>query len=162
MKLKMPMPWVPLPQMAIASPPPAAEPTRPIAIVSQTGIGSGPGTARRARLPVMNPNSMIMRMEPNTCPIEFRAHQAALLQRAGLTAARAELARPLIGRRQVGASESLGRCLRRGRDELAAQILDLVTELRGVLEAQLLRRREHLLLELDDQLLELGRRHALD
>jgi hypothetical protein len=37
-----------------------------MATVSQTGIGSGPGTASRARLPVMKPNSMIMRIEPST------------------------------------------------------------------------------------------------
>ena len=43
-----------------------------------------------------------------------------------------------------------------------AQRLDLVAQLRGVLEAQLLGRREHLLLERDDELLDLLARHALD
>ena len=66
MKEKIPIPCVPLPQMPIAIAPPAADPTSPIATVSQTGIGSGPGTASRARLPVMKPNSMIMRIEPST------------------------------------------------------------------------------------------------
>src|SRR5262249_17736690 len=122
----MPIPWVPLPQMPIASPPPTADPTRPIATVSQTGIGSGPGTAQRARLPVMNPNSMIIKTEPST------------------------------------ALKSLCRGLRSGRNELAAKIFDLVAQLGGVLEAELLGGGEHLLLELDDQLLELRRRHAFD
>jgi hypothetical protein len=57
---------VPLPQMAIAIAPPAAEPTRPIATVSQTGIGSGPGTASRARPPVMKPKNMTRMIEPST------------------------------------------------------------------------------------------------
>src|SRR3954447_5242015 len=35
-------------------PPPISVPTSPIRIVSQAGIGSGPGTANRARAPVMN------------------------------------------------------------------------------------------------------------
>ena len=45
--------------------------------------------------------------------------------------------------------------------EVSAQLLDLVAELGGVLEPELLSRREHLLLELDDQLLDLLGRHAL-
>src|SRR5438046_7684590 len=36
-------------------PPPIADPPRPMKIVSQTGIGSGPGTAQRASAPKMNP-----------------------------------------------------------------------------------------------------------
>src|SRR5207245_3890814 len=47
-------------------------------------------------------------------------------------------------------------------EQLAPQLLDLVAELRRVLEAQLLRRREHLLLQLDHQTLELLARHPLD
>src|SRR3954447_26466326 len=42
------------PTIAYAIPPPIAVPTRPISRVSQTGMGSGPGTANRARAPVMN------------------------------------------------------------------------------------------------------------
>ena len=45
--------------------------------------------------------------------------------------------------------------------QVAAQLAQLVAQLRGVLEAQLLGRREHLLLELDDQPLELVRRQLL-
>ena len=47
--------------------------------------------------------------------------------------------------------------VRRRGLELAAELLDLVTELRRILEAQLLGGGEHLLLELDDQLLHLVR-----
>src|SRR4051794_4705465 len=39
--------------------------------------------------------------------------------------------------------------------QLAAQLADLVAQARGVLEAQVVGRRQHLLLELDDRLLEL-------
>src|ERR1043166_1908133 len=108
------------PQIAIAIAPPPTEPASPIATVSQTGIGSGPGTASRARPPVMKPEIRIRMTVPST-----------------------------------GAS-ILGRCRRaRGRDELAPELLDLVAQLGRVLEAQFLRRGEHLLLELDDQPLEL-------
>ena len=44
--------------------------------------------------------------------------------------------------------------------QLAPQLADLVAQLGGVLEAQLLGRGEHLLLELDDRRLDLGRRHV--
>src|SRR6185437_5058491 len=46
--------------------------------------------------------------------------------------------------------------------QLAPQLLDLVAELRRVLEAQLLRGDVHLFLERDDELLELLARHAFD
>src|SRR5436305_13458399 len=45
------------------------------------------------------------------------------------------------------------------RRQVAAQLLDLVPELRRVLEPQLLGRLEHLLLERDHQLLEIVPRH---
>ena len=45
--------------------------------------------------------------------------------------------------------------------QVAAQLAQLVAQLRGVLEAQLLGGREHLLLELDDHPLELVLRHLL-
>src|SRR5712691_5701822 len=112
------------PQIAAAIAPPPHEPARPIVTVSHTGIGSGPGTARRASAPVTKPSTMIAMTEP------------------------------IIG-------GSLGRSLGRG-DELAPERLDLVAQLRCVLEPQLLRGGEHLLLQLDDQLLELARRHAFD
>ena len=48
------------------------------------------------------------------------------------------------------------------RLELAPQLLDLVPQLGGVLEAELLGRREHLLLERDRELLHLGPIQALD
>src|SRR5919202_4397762 len=48
------------------------------------------------------------------------------------------------------------------RVQLAPQILDLVPELGGVLEPQLLGRREHLLLERDHEPLELLGAHAFD
>src|SRR5262245_21157298 len=57
-----------------------------------------------------------------------------------------------------GLRGSLGR--RRGLVELSAQVADLVAQLRRVLEPQLLRRREHLLLERDDRLLDLVRLHV--
>src|SRR5690348_884918 len=60
--------------------------------------------------------------------------------------------------RSPGVNISAGR----DRQQLAAQLLDLVPELRGVLEPQLFRRGEHLLLERHYQPLELLRRHALD
>src|SRR6266536_1618048 len=44
--------------------------------------------------------------------------------------------------------------------QLPPQVLDLVPELGGVLETQLLGGGEHLLLELNHELLELGRRHS--
>src|SRR5687768_9238257 len=46
--------------------------------------------------------------------------------------------------------------------ELAPQALDLVAQLRGVLESQLVRRQEHLLLELDHGPRDLLRAHGLD
>src|SRR6266536_49198 len=61
MKEKSPIACVPRPQSASAIPPPPAEPASPIAIVSQIGIGSGPGTASRASPPVKKPNTMIDR-----------------------------------------------------------------------------------------------------
>ena len=51
---------------------------------------------------------------------------------------------------------------RRRPGELAPELLDLVPELRGVLEAQLLGGEVHLLLEGDDELVELVARHPLD
>src|SRR5947208_1546474 len=39
------------PNQAAAIPAPTQEPARPISTVSQNGIGSGPGTAQRARAP---------------------------------------------------------------------------------------------------------------
>src|SRR4029077_18190657 len=58
---------------------------------------------------------------------------------------------------------SSGRSLRRReRRQLPAQLLDLVAQLGGILEAELLRGREHLELEVDDHLLELLARHPLD
>src|SRR5262245_47221565 len=51
---------------------------------------------------------------------------------------------------------------RRQRLELATELLDLVAELRSVLEAELLGGEVHLLLERDDEFLELLARHPLD
>src|SRR5262245_6838788 len=48
------------------------------------------------------------------------------------------------------------------RVQLAAELLDLVAELRGVLEAELLRGDVHLLLERDDELLDLVPAHPRD
>src|SRR5262249_17725132 len=48
------------------------------------------------------------------------------------------------------------------RGELAAELLDLIAELRRVLESELLGGGEHLLLERDHELLELGLVHSLD
>src|SRR5437870_3988684 len=68
MNEKMPIACVPLPQMPIAAAPPIPEPSRPIVTVNQTGIGSGPRTARRARPPVMKPKSRIMSTDPSIEP----------------------------------------------------------------------------------------------
>src|SRR5437764_5066314 len=46
-------------------PTPAAEPVRPISTVSEKGIGSGPGTARRARLPNTKPAATAERIAPS-------------------------------------------------------------------------------------------------
>src|SRR3569833_905569 len=40
-------------------PKPASDPARPISTVSHAGIGSGPGPAKRASVPVLNPVSRI-------------------------------------------------------------------------------------------------------
>src|SRR5712691_9230300 len=54
------------PQIAAAIAPPPHEPARPIVTVSHTGIGSGPGTARRASAPVTKPSTMIAMTELST------------------------------------------------------------------------------------------------
>ena len=46
---------------------PIVEATRPIAIVSQTGIGSGPGNAHRASRPMRNAKMIAVRTIPNMC-----------------------------------------------------------------------------------------------
>ena len=51
--------------MASTIPVPAAKPTRPIVIVVTGGIGSGPGSAKRASAPVMK----AMKSAPITAPI---------------------------------------------------------------------------------------------
>src|ERR671932_2942413 len=43
--------------MATMIPPPTSEPVSPMKIVSQAGIGSGPGTAQRASEPITNPKA---------------------------------------------------------------------------------------------------------
>ena len=49
-----------------------------------------------------------------------------------------------------------------GPEQLAAQLLDLVSQLGGILEPELLGRGEHLLLELDDQPVDLLRLQPFD
>src|SRR2546428_13298969 len=44
--------------MPAARAPPASEPQKPISTVSQNGIGSGPGVARRPSEPIRNPEAM--------------------------------------------------------------------------------------------------------
>src|SRR3954451_250856 len=56
------------PAIARTSPPPASEPTRPMRIVSHAGMGSGPGTAKRASAPEKNAVTMI----ETTCAIAPR------------------------------------------------------------------------------------------
>src|SRR5215210_5682735 len=62
------------------------------------------------------------------------------------------IARPTLGRRRLVALDV---------GDLASQLADLVAQPRRVLEAQVLGGGEHLLLELDDRLLDLGERHVL-
>src|SRR6516164_4219451 len=61
-----------------------------------------------------------------------------------------------------GEAASAGRRvpLRDGLVELALEVADLVSELRRILETELFGGGEHLLLELDDRLLDLRRRDA--
>src|SRR4051812_40361693 len=47
-------------------PTPAAEPVSPISTVSERGIGSGPGTARRARPPITKPDRTAETIVPST------------------------------------------------------------------------------------------------
>src|SRR4029079_10255581 len=54
------------PQIAAAIAPPPQLPASPIAIVSQMGIGSAPGPARRAKPPVTKPSAMIAITDSNT------------------------------------------------------------------------------------------------
>src|SRR3954453_5158502 len=115
-----------VPRNAAAIPPPRNEPKTPSVIVNGTLIGSGPGTAQRARPPMMKPESRTWMIAPST-----RATY------------------PVSGRGNL--------C---GRLQLAPQVLDLVAQLGRVLEAQLLGGGEHLLLELDHELLDLGRLHV--
>jgi hypothetical protein len=53
------------PKITAATPPPMTDPVSPMTMVSQTGIGSGPGTAQRARPPMMNPVKIIETTAPN-------------------------------------------------------------------------------------------------
>jgi hypothetical protein len=46
---------IPRPNAVTAIPLPISEPTRPNRVVIQIGIGSGPGTAQRARPPMTKP-----------------------------------------------------------------------------------------------------------
>src|SRR3989442_15892718 len=46
--------------------------------------------------------------------------------------------------------------------QFAAELLDLVAKLGGILEPELLRRSEHLFLQLDDELLEVARRQPFE
>src|SRR5450755_1115650 len=51
---------------------------------------------------------------------------------------------------------------RNGPVELALEVANLIAQLGGVLEPQVLSRGEHLLFKLDDRAFDLGRRHAPD
>src|SRR5579863_9536184 len=111
--------------------PPTTDPPSPRPIVAQIGIGSGPGTASRARPPTTSPQSRIAMMN-----------------------SRSDTG-PSVSRAPVGSG-------RRERAELAAEVLDLVAELRRVLEPELPGGVEHPLFEGDHELLELGAIEALD
>src|SRR3954452_7083218 len=54
------------PVIARTIPPPITVPTRPIATVSHAGIGSGPGTAKRASAPVMKAEARAAMTLPST------------------------------------------------------------------------------------------------
>ena len=53
------------PTTAMTIAPPMSVPTRPIASVSQSGIGSGPGTAKRASAPVTKNDASAARTLPS-------------------------------------------------------------------------------------------------
>src|SRR4051795_739024 len=110
-----------------------AMPTR---IVTIQPIGSEPGWNNRPSAPTRAP-TMISHTQCMRSPFGVRERK----RRSGA-----------VGCARLDGGE---------RHELPPQLLDLVPQLGGVLEAQLLRRGEHLLLELDHELLELLARHPL-
>src|SRR5437899_2844470 len=65
----------PITPSAIA--PPTADPPRPNSVVSQIGIGSGPGTAQRASAPMMKPEKRKARIVPSTLPNYYPACSAS-------------------------------------------------------------------------------------
>src|SRR5438105_3861414 len=192
-------PRVFVPTTAAVTPPPRSEPVSPMKIVSHAGMGSGPGTAQRARPPMAKPSttadrnawSIPLPYEPQDLRGEWRLRPgpnglrglSPSLDRAPGNAA-CPIARPCPTRHRHLPAEGrvrsaygdcpcsrnghgwrwrvfpLGRALGEG-EELAAELLDLVPELRRILEPELLGGREHLLLEVDDEALYLAAAHAL-
>src|SRR3979490_3074568 len=67
------------PTVRITIPPPTTVPPRPIATVSHAGIGSGPGTAKRASAPVMNADAIAAMTVPSIRPAyrRLRVHVLA-------------------------------------------------------------------------------------
>src|SRR3954468_16354280 len=65
-KAKMRPPAVPI--RSLARIPPMIEPPRPSPIVAYQGIGSGPGSERRARAPTMKPQTINPMMKISTDP----------------------------------------------------------------------------------------------
>src|ERR1700675_345805 len=64
------------PKLAAAIPPPTIAPLRPSRTVSQNGIGSGPGKARRASAPIRNPENTIESSEPSTSTTSLPQREA--------------------------------------------------------------------------------------
>jgi hypothetical protein len=54
------------PKIPAAIPLPAIEPARPIKTVRKNGIGSGPGSAKRAAAPIRKPERIAETIAPNT------------------------------------------------------------------------------------------------
>src|SRR5690242_10643689 len=128
--------------------------------------------ASRASPPVMNPEKRIARTKPTVTrspppPAPARGGNPVSPTNPLRAGADTEYRRLSSGEPagspappQGRATSSRGRL--RQRVQVAAQLLQLVAELGGIFEAELLGRLEHLLLQGDDELLQLLARHALD
>src|SRR4051812_46828423 len=141
---------MPHPTAGVAAAASGATSTLPVPVADPTGHRSRTRRSRRAapgrrvRAYACSNPLMVCAVAPPALPTaDLRRHAMPQAQRPQARA------RPVRDRKARGASG-------RGRGvEFAPQVADLVAELGGVLEPQILGRRQHLLLELDDRALEL-------